>query len=693
MILVVLLTLLLLAGILAATLRLGLGSRQNTADQAATLRAQYAAESGVTLAQSWLRDVQTMLRPAENSTVPGLALAPNTRVSAVRGWVDQLCGTSAWTTLNEGQGGSAGFFDPDGNDGAGKNYPAAQACTPTALNSDDNFTLLAKLVTPASYLSLPLGEQPGSTEAARKAFWRQVLTQTESRTVPVLGSAVNTRLTLTRVLRLDPDHHRVFLRAATITASANGNVSTRRVITAQGSKDGEWWFDILQPSLLDAVVQTDYHTTVVGGPVNFTTTTNFQGPLKTNDIFTFTSQNGYNTPNFSGKITSAGCLSGSRVETAEESSCVRQPGVRVNNNAVRYSLTSTLTDSQKSVGIRNYIQNNNVNINYNSVTPDYAGPYQPFPSAALIQENAANGLDADGSPLGDNSRGLILGNGILGVQLFVGNNNMDPPNSYNASQRRWTESNPSYQYLRPITAQSCVEQLGGTCSYTYSNTIYRVDDQKRMYSKTGNGSWTQLPNPFNGVIFKGDGTEPLTLVGPQPGRLSSGTQEGRVRPAVASFSGITVATPRQIDLRSDLALSQSPCRYDEYESAALTPPCKDRENVLGLFSSAGKIVVRRQVPDGAVIHAALMASQQEFMVEGFDAGAYRGEMLFTGSMVERYYGASGTTGGTGYGRDYSHDKRFLDGLTPPFYPTSPKWSAEDAGDKRDLTRVLRKQGS
>ena len=43
---VVLFTMLLLAGILAATLRLSLGSRQNTGDQKATLQAQYAAESG-----------------------------------------------------------------------------------------------------------------------------------------------------------------------------------------------------------------------------------------------------------------------------------------------------------------------------------------------------------------------------------------------------------------------------------------------------------------------------------------------------------------------------------------------------------------------------------------------------------------------------------------------------------------------
>jgi hypothetical protein len=52
---------LLLAGILAATLRLSLGSRQNTADQKATLQAQYAAESKLALAQSRIRDIQLLI--------------------------------------------------------------------------------------------------------------------------------------------------------------------------------------------------------------------------------------------------------------------------------------------------------------------------------------------------------------------------------------------------------------------------------------------------------------------------------------------------------------------------------------------------------------------------------------------------------------------------------------------------------
>lgn len=708
MVLVVLFTLLLLAGILAATLRLGLSSRQNTADQAATLQAQYAAESGMALAQSRLRDLENMLSAPQAGSNIGLKLARNIRFSAVRSWVNLLCGSGTWRNINEGKGGNAGFYDK----GADKSYPQAQECVPSDLNSDDNFTLLAKIVTSDAYDLLPTGERPAADEASRKAFWRGVFTTSKTLNTSALGASATTQLTLTRILRLSSIYHRVYLKVPQLTANASGGstgATARRVLTAQSAKDGEWWFDIVQPSLLDAVVQTDYHTAMGGDWINFTTGTRFQGPLKTNDVFTFTSRNGFNSPSFSGQIVSAGCTN--RTVTADEITCNRNPGVRIGDDETR---NFSGTDAQKSTRIKNYIQNQGVNVNYNGITPNFAGQYQPFPTIVENQENAANGKDDNGTPFNDGSRGLVLGSDEIGVQMFVGDNNMNPPSTYDTTNRKWQEASSSYQYFRPITATNCSEQLGGTCNPIYSNTIYRVDKDMNMYSKTGTGTWTTMSGKFNGVLFKGGGSAtPLTLMGPT--RTSGSTPEAQARPAVASFMGITLATPREIDVRSDLALSQSPCRYDEYETVQVQPPCKERENVLGLFSSAQKIVIKKQVPNNAVLQAAMMSSQQEFTVEDHNDGDPRGDIIFTGSLVEKYYGANGTFGTerycarqalwgcaeyatrtvrTGYTRDYSHDKRFLDGLTPPFYPTSPKWDFTDASrDGNDLTSLIRKQGS
>lgn len=695
MLMVVLLTLLLLAGILAATVRLSLGSRQNTADQAATLRAQYAAESGLALARSHLRQMQSILSVAQTGSTAGLKLSRSISPIAVRTWVNQLCGSGTWQAIAEGENGGPGFYDK----GADKSYPFAQACVPSGLNSDDNFILLARAVQPTSYDLLPQNERPGTDDASRKAFWRTVFT-----TPKVMGSAdlnteVSTQLSLSRILRLSNTYHRVYVKVPQVVISASPT-GARRVIRAQSTQKGEWWFDVVQPSLLDAVVQDDYHTSEAGAAINYTTDTRFQGPVKTNDVFTFTTQSGFNIPSFSGKISSAGCTD--RIQNADEITCTRQPGVRVGSNLNR---NFSGTDAQKSESIRTYIANQGVNVNYNGITPDYASAYQPFPTAAEIQQNAAQGLDENGVAFADGSRGLTLGTDEVGLQMFVGDANMNPPSTYDATNRTWQEANPSYQYLRPITATNCNETLGGTCSPTYSTTIYRVDRDMKIYSKTGTGNWTLMPGKFNGAVFKGGAATdaPLSLLG--PGRVSGSTSAAQARPALASFMGLTVATARGIDIRSDLAMSQSPCRYDEYETVQVTPPCQDRKNVLGLFSSAAKIVVKKQVPNNAVLQVAMMSSQKEFTVEGYDSGNPRGDLIFTGSLVEKYYGANGTFGtdcflffcsntGTGYSRDYSHDKRFLNGLAPPFYPVSPKWDFTDASrDGNKLTDLIVRQGT
>lgn len=700
MLVVVLFTLLLLAGILAATMRLSLGSRQNTADQAATLRAQYAAESGLALARSKLSNIETLLSQAEGSSTIGLKLAKTTRLAAVRGWVESLCGSGTWDAMTQGKNNGPGFYDkaPD------KNYPAAVQCVPTNLNSDDNFILFAKIVQTDSYSVLPQSERPALTEAAIKSFWRTLLTSPYDLANTSAGSRATTRLLLTRIVKLQGNHYRVFLRVPSVAVTASGNAGASRVLAAQSEQSGEWWFDIAQPSLLDAVVQDDYHTSVAGAAINFTTTTRFQGPIKTNDIFTFTTSAGNNSPSFSGVISSAGCTD--RIVTASEATCTRSPGVRIGTTVKR---DFTGNDATRSTSIRNYIRNQGINVNYNGTIPNYASEYQPFPEAATIQENAANGKDENGVAFADGSRGLVLGTNEVGIKMFVGDRDMKVPTTYDSSNRTWAEPSPSYQYFMPMTDPKCTEDFNGTCAPVYSNTIYRVDQNMNMQSKTGTGDWTAMSGKFNGVIFK-SGTATgagLSLMG--PGR----TADDKALPAVASFMGITVATPRQLDIRSDLALSQSPCRFDEYESTVVTPPCKDRKNVLGLFSSESKILIKKQVPNNAVLQAAVMSSQKEVAVEGHDDGDHRGNLSFTGSMVEKYYGANGTFGGTkcirwdrwgrcietaekrtGYDRDYSHDKRFLEGLTPPFYPVSPKWDMTDASrDGNSLDNLIFKQGS
>ncbi|MDV6374597.1 DUF4900 domain-containing protein [Deinococcus arenicola] len=716
MIVIVLFMLILLAGVLAASLQLGLSSRQSTADQASTLRAQYAAESGLALARSRLQDVQAMLSFSSPRITggAGLKLAPNVKISAVQDWVSRLCGTATWQDMYDGrQPGARGFLDktpaPD-DDADEKFYPSAQKCTPAGLTLSSQFALFANIVTPEAYQILPASEAPATNTEARQVFWQNLLTQTGKSTAG--STTLTSKVGIDRVLRLTSNHSRIYLAVRELNAAATEGTAgrIRRTITASGTQTGLWWFDIVQPSLLDATIQTDYQTSATGGVIYFTSRTNFQGPLKTNDVFAFSNTSGSNTPSFSGKLTSAGCIN--RTETAIDITCTREPGVRVGSGSnPTLNRNFTGTDSAKSTAIQSYIANNSVNINYNGITPNFAGQYQPFPTNSGNQSNAANGLDESGQPL-INERGLVLGSTQVGVQLYVGDANGNQVTQYDAAQRKWTEPNPAYQYIKPATSVSCNSDFDvNGCTYTYSSTIYRVDANKNISQKTGNGAWTAVSGKFNGVIYKAGG---VSILGPGRGTSTSSDSVTAARPALASFSGITLAATGDVAIRSDLAMSQTPCTYDEYTTIQVQPPCADRNNVMGIFSSTGDVTVSRQAPDNVVLQTAMMSSQQEFNVEGYDNidRGSRGVVKFTGSLVEKYYGPNGLSGTrcvtyysngncrttqpfeAGYGRDYSYDRRFLDGLAPPYYPVSPKWDFYDASSRDgDFSDLLWKQAT
>lgn len=109
MVIVVLFTLLLLAGILAATLQLGLSSRQNTADQASTLIAQYAAESNISAVRSRFRDYQNLLTTnwtdASGNTITNLQMPSGTQLAAVENDAKAFCGQGVpsipgWPPMN-----------------------------------------------------------------------------------------------------------------------------------------------------------------------------------------------------------------------------------------------------------------------------------------------------------------------------------------------------------------------------------------------------------------------------------------------------------------------------------------------------------------------------------------------------------------------------------------------------------------
>jgi hypothetical protein len=72
-----------------------------------------------------------------------------------------------------------------------------------------------------------------------------------------------------------------------------------------------------------------------------------------------------------------------------------------------------------------------------------------------------------------------------------------------------------------------------------------------------------------------------------------------------------------------------------------------------------------QLPNPTKIDAAILALQHSFIVDNFDCGNSLGTLTVNGAIAQFFRGAVGTTGGTGYVKNYSYDDR-LAVLLPPF---------------------------
>lgn len=343
----------------------------------------------------------------------------------------------------------------------------------------------------------------------------------------------------------------------------------------------------------------------------------FDGPVHTNESFTFYPGS---TASFT-KVTSAGC----NFPTLASNDCSsKSPKAKISN----YNYTSV--DS-----INNALANTKVTISQSS---NWNADYQAMPDNNQDQLGAAT------------NGGLLLSN-VTNVTLKAGDINGNSPTYFNANTKSW-EPAPSYQYIT-TTAGS-------------TTTQYRYGDDKVLY-KNVKGTWTVEKQNFNGVVFSPTAT---SVSGPPRDAM------GAAAPALAPFAAMTLAGSTNITVNNDLTYSDVPCKTDE--------PCSDKplpENILGIYSQSGDIVINQNAPTNLNIHAALMASQGEVTVQNYNNITYRGKVNLIGGLIENYYGAFGTVGttstnGTGYGRNFAFDDRMSAdvGMSPPYFPTASNWS-------------------
>lgn len=412
---------------------------------------------------------------------------------------------------------------------------------------------------------------------------------------------------------------------------ADGQVGDfrRRIVT-----QGEYQFEVGRRSFARYALFTNSHTSPgSGSKLWFTSDTFFDGPVHTNGNFNF-----YGRPWFGGPVTSAGINNHG------------QQGAFVYNGG-----SGHFREASSLEGGGNYP---NMDRNGYENRPQFTGGVDWRSDYLALPENAH-----DQRQLADEN-GIRITEEIRTLELYaadIGGNPLAPESDETAA----------YQYVRTEVSR------GGS----WINEYYRISPSGRLEHLPYGGNWYTVTETFNGVIYVDDEIERLT----GPGRTSSSNAD-TARPAIASFSQLTVVPASGARITGDLVYQDQPCEGHLRRDGMTVqrPNCEnlDAINVLGIFSPEGNIEIGHynsssldNAPMNVRIQASLLTSNGVVQVEDYDRGSTRGAVQLLGGIIEQEYGPfftfNSSTGrpSTGFTRQFTFDPRLSRGLTPPYFPT------------------------
>lgn len=332
------------------------------------------------------------------------------------------------------------------------------------------------------------------------------------------------------------------------------------------------------------------------------------------------------------------------------------------NTEFRFAFQPNFQDQVTSHDQNAWFYNNGSNIERNANNngtidvPSFYGGFQrnqptvPIPANSYNQQAASLGLGATSS---------ALTNSQINTALGLGSGSSSPANGVYVPNSGSALTGGIYVQGNLDQCLMVADTVGNTQTYRMTQggqvkTIIVNRSTNTTSVQVNSSTPTIYTGTPRGVVYTNGAINDLR----GPDRSS-----GVVRPAVAENTQLLVAASGDIVIQRDITV-------DSYTN---------NNNVLGIFSSGGKVRIGTGAPADMNLDAYVMAmgTSGEFSVDNYDSGSPRGTFHLRGGMVAQYYGAFFTFNGdgslrTGYGRDFHYDRR---GLIPPYYPTTLRFNA------------------
>ncbi len=301
------------------------------------------------------------------------------------------------------------------------------------------------------------------------------------------------------------------------------------------------------------------------------------------------------------------------------------------------------------------------------------GPLHTNDDLALCGSPSFGRNSADITEVSAPPRGWDPGNNCSGTPNFVG------PFATNAP------------VLTPPTTNGELRNIAGP-GYTYTGQTRITLSSGNMTVTTNTGQVIgPVAVPSDGVVYVQNGAgcssaySPFTTTYPS----ASGCGNAIVHSS-GSYSGqLTIAAENDVIIDDDIVRSSSSADLLGLVANNFIrvkhPVCPSNNTGCSsgtMTSETGKGQCNNGVngtgsSSNIQIDAALLAIGHSFIVDHYDCGSSLGTLQVNGAIAQKFRGAVGTTGGTGYIKDYNYDDRLRYQEPPHFFdPVQSAWHVQ-----------------
>lgn len=219
----------------------------------------------------------------------------------------------------------------------------------------------------------------------------------------------------------------------------------------------------------------------------------------------------------------------------------------------------------------------------------------------------------------------------------------------------------------PIPTSNATITSVAVAPYILTGTQRLIINDTTMTIKKQGVSDSTIPLPANGVIWVKNGSGCGAGVSPALQNYDEPAGCANVRVSGRYAKSLTLVSDKDIIVDGNLTRASD-------------------DNLLGLIATnfvrvyhpvdrnVSPCVNRAGSQTNVDIEAAILSLQHSFIVDNYNCGAQLGTLSVEGAIAQRFRGAVGTNGGTGYLKNYIYDDR-MKYRNPPFFlePVSAAW--------------------